>query len=297
MDNGSRVKPDEWYAIFAQLNRESFGCAWGVRDFRHGAIAMAREFISPNHAFSLADELLAESADHSVQVDHVHYGTVHGTIPQLTNNVMAKHRWLSGEWQLFCGLGPGQPQEPIAKQGRPGPSSFNVSAISEAISSNASAVLNTYLQDSLAPLLRDIVTQDVFPPILDTYMRDKLAPMMRGIISQDVLSPMLDSYMQEKLAPLLRDVITRDVLPPVLDAMRCSSTVTTPHNPAPTPAMQPVAGTGWHTPAEPQGMCPEIIAPSMAMSADLLFMQVVHSKPSQKPYQPQLLASKARAVT
>lgn len=201
MDNGSRVTPDEWYAIFVQLNRENFGCAWGVRDFRHATIAISREFISPNHAFSLADELLAESADHSTLIDHIHYGTVRGSIPRLTNNVMAKHRWLSGQWQLFCGLGPGQPQEPIGKQGHPGPPSINILAISEAISSTASEVMNDYLRDNLAPLLRSIITQDV-------------------------VSPMLDIYMQDKLVPLLRNVITQDVLPSILDTMQCSSKVT-----------------------------------------------------------------------
>ncbi|KAG1718132.1 uncharacterized protein EDB91DRAFT_1258863 [Suillus paluster] len=77
---------------------------------------MAREFISLNHAFSLADDLLAESADHSTQIDHIHYGNLHGAIPQLTNNVMEKHRLLSEEWQLFCGLGPGEPQQPIRQR-------------------------------------------------------------------------------------------------------------------------------------------------------------------------------------
>ncbi|KAG2062723.1 hypothetical protein BDR04DRAFT_1123747, partial [Suillus decipiens] len=113
MDDGHRINPDEWYATFAQVNREHFQCAWGVRDFRQGAIAMAREFISPNHAFSLADDLLAESSDHSTHIDHIHYGAVHGAVPELTNNVIAKHRWLSEEWHTFCGLGPGEPQAPV----------------------------------------------------------------------------------------------------------------------------------------------------------------------------------------
>jgi hypothetical protein len=34
--------------MFTQFNQEYFQCAWGVQDFRQGAIVIAREFISPN---------------------------------------------------------------------------------------------------------------------------------------------------------------------------------------------------------------------------------------------------------
>lgn len=70
---------------------------------------MAREFISPNHVFSLADDLLAESTDHSMHINHIHYGTV----PELTNNVITKHHWLLEEWHTFCGLSSNDSQEPI----------------------------------------------------------------------------------------------------------------------------------------------------------------------------------------
>ncbi|KAG2358663.1 hypothetical protein BDR07DRAFT_1489182 [Suillus spraguei] len=188
MDNGHRINPDEWYAMFTQVNREHFQCAWGVRDFRQGAIAMAREFISPNHAFSLADDLLAESADHSTHIDHIHYGTVHGAVPELTNNVISKHRWLSEEWHTFCGLGPGDPQAPIRKRrsarasasssNYPESSSVDVSAISEATSTAVRATLDTYLQENLVPLLRDAITQDILPSILHAVESPVPAPAM-----------------------------------------------------------------------------------------------------------------------
>ncbi|KAG1725721.1 uncharacterized protein EDB91DRAFT_1254659 [Suillus paluster] len=168
MDDGRRINPDQWYSIFLQVNREQFQCAWGVRDFRHGAIAMAREFISLNHAFSLADDLLAESADHSTQIDHIHYGNLHGAIPQLTNNVMEKHRLLSEEWQLFCGLGPGHLHHPLITVD-PLPSTYP--PFLRPVSTSTAAALKTYLQDNLVPLLRDIVAQDVLPSILDTLRK------------------------------------------------------------------------------------------------------------------------------
>ncbi|KAG2028546.1 hypothetical protein BDR03DRAFT_988365, partial [Suillus americanus] len=182
MDNGHRINPDEWYAMFTQANREYFQCSWGVRDFRQGAIAMAREFISPNHAFSLADDLLAEGADHSTHIDHVHYGTIHGAVPELTNNVIAKHRWLSEEWHTFCGLGPGDPQVPIRKRrstrASAPSSSADISAISEATSTAVRVVLDSYLQESLVPLLRDVITQNILPSILHAVQSPVTAPAM-----------------------------------------------------------------------------------------------------------------------
>ncbi|KAG1844369.1 hypothetical protein F4604DRAFT_1937570 [Suillus subluteus] len=193
MDNGHRINPDEWYAIFTQVNREYFQCAWGVRDFRQGAIAMAREFISPNHAFSLTDDLLAEGADHSTHIDHIHYGTVHGAVPELTNNVIAKHRWLSEEWHTFCGLGPGDPQAPIRKRrstrASASSSSVDVLAISEATSTTVRVVLDTYLQENLVPLLRDAITQNILPSILHAVQSPVPAPAMESAIGTGRRAP------------------------------------------------------------------------------------------------------------
>lgn len=75
-------------------------------------ITLGREFISPNEAFPCADDLLAEGANHSAQVDHFHYGIVYG-VPRLTNNEMAQHRWLSEQWASVLGLSTIPPPEPV----------------------------------------------------------------------------------------------------------------------------------------------------------------------------------------
>lgn len=182
MDNGSRIRPDQWYSGFKQKNREVFGCGWGVRAFRQGAIAMAREFISPNDAFAMAEDLLAEGADHSTDIDKEHYGLVYGSIPELTNNTMSKHRWLNEEWQAFCGLGPFPPQAPI-RQTRTrsahtpgayggGAYSADLAGMSEAMSTISSSVVTKFLQENLPHLLKDLVTTNIVPPILDALQQD-----------------------------------------------------------------------------------------------------------------------------
>ena len=76
-------------------------------------ITLGHEFISPNETFPCADELLAESADHSTEVDSSHYAVVHGALPRLSNNALSQHRWLSEEWSSLLGLGPHPPPEPV----------------------------------------------------------------------------------------------------------------------------------------------------------------------------------------
>ena len=76
-------------------------------------ITLGHEFISPNETFPSADELLAESANHSTEVDASHYAIVHGALPRLSNNVLSQHRWLSEEWSSLLGLGPHPPPEPV----------------------------------------------------------------------------------------------------------------------------------------------------------------------------------------
>lgn len=76
-------------------------------------ITLGHEFISPNETFACADELLAEAADHSTEVDASHYSVVHGALPRLSNNVLSQHRWLSEEWSSLLGLGPHLPPEPV----------------------------------------------------------------------------------------------------------------------------------------------------------------------------------------
>lgn len=77
-------------------------------------ITLGREFISPNETFpASADDLLAEAADHSTEVDLAHYAIVHGAVPRLSNSSLTRHRWLAKEWSSLLGIGPQKPPEPV----------------------------------------------------------------------------------------------------------------------------------------------------------------------------------------
>ncbi|KAG1830498.1 hypothetical protein DFJ58DRAFT_848448 [Suillus subalutaceus] len=110
---GERISPTMFSANIQQWNNEYFQCRWGVRDFRQGAITMGREFIAPDESYDQADNILAESADHSTGMDHSHYAVIQGVVPRLSNNSMCKHRWLGDQWHSVLGLGPFPPPEAI----------------------------------------------------------------------------------------------------------------------------------------------------------------------------------------
>ena len=81
-------------------------------------ITLGRVFISPNEAFpSCADDLLAEAADHSTEVDLAHYAIVQGEVPRLSPSSLARHRWLAEEWSSLLSLGPRKPPEPMSARG------------------------------------------------------------------------------------------------------------------------------------------------------------------------------------
>ena len=113
VQNGRRIKPEDFYIDLVKRNREAFGCAWGASELRQGMITLGREFISPNETFPCADDVLAEAADHSTEVDVAHYAAVHGTLPRLSNNALSQHRWLCEEWGSLLGMGPHPPPEPV----------------------------------------------------------------------------------------------------------------------------------------------------------------------------------------
>lgn len=110
---GARITQDSFYEVLRKRNEKFFGCAWGASDFRQGMITLGREFISPNEAFPCADEVLAEAADHTTEVDATHYANVHGAFPRLSNNTLCQQRWLSEEWSSLLGLGPHPPPDPV----------------------------------------------------------------------------------------------------------------------------------------------------------------------------------------
>lgn len=112
VENGIRITPEAFYNTVKRRNQELFQCAWGASDFRQGMITLGREFISPDETFpTCADDLLAEAADHSTEVDLAHYAVVHGAVPRLSHSSLAQHRWLAKEWSSLLGLGPQKPPE------------------------------------------------------------------------------------------------------------------------------------------------------------------------------------------
>lgn len=113
VENGSRITEDAFYTGLIRRNREVFDCAWGSSDFRQGMITLGREFISPNETFPCADDVLAEGADHSTEVDVAHYAIIQGALPRLSNNVLSQQRWLAEEWSSLLGMGPNAPPEPV----------------------------------------------------------------------------------------------------------------------------------------------------------------------------------------
>lgn len=118
VEKGIRVTPEVFYGTVKRRNQELFQCAWGASEFRQGMITLGREFISPNETFpSCADDLLAEAADHSTEVDLAHYAIVQGAVPRLSNSSLAQHRWLGREWSSLLGMGPQKPPEPVYARG------------------------------------------------------------------------------------------------------------------------------------------------------------------------------------
>ncbi|KAG1788380.1 uncharacterized protein HD556DRAFT_1312140, partial [Suillus plorans] len=111
--DGERISPTVFSARLHHWNHDYFDCRWGVRDFRQCAITIGREFITPDDSYDQADNILAESADHSTGVDLSYYAVVQGAVPRLSNNSMCRHRWMGDQWHSILGLGPLPPPEPI----------------------------------------------------------------------------------------------------------------------------------------------------------------------------------------
>ncbi|KAH0825828.1 hypothetical protein J3R83DRAFT_8789, partial [Lanmaoa asiatica] len=113
VERGARITPENFYEVLRKRNKKIFGCAWGASDFRQGMITLGHEFISPNEEFPCVDEVLAEAADHTTEIDGTHYANVHGAFPRLSNNILCQQRWLSDEWSSLLGLGPHPPPDPV----------------------------------------------------------------------------------------------------------------------------------------------------------------------------------------
>lgn len=160
--DGKRISTTAFSAYVLSWNAEYFGCRWGVRDFRQGAITMGREFISPNGTFAETDDILAESADHSTGVDHGHYAVVHGAVPRLSNNTLCHQRWLGGQWSRFLGFGPLPPQAPVrlSRQSQAA-NGDHVQSISDQVAAVTGSLFASFLTDQVQQVLVQAVTSAV----------------------------------------------------------------------------------------------------------------------------------------
>ncbi|KIK76772.1 hypothetical protein PAXRUDRAFT_17952 [Paxillus rubicundulus Ve08.2h10] len=82
---------------------------------------MARNYIAPNAMFTLPDNVLAKNADHSLEIDRLHYGNAIGALPRLTHNQMEQQCWAAHKWHSLLSLGPYAIQEPITNARLCGP--------------------------------------------------------------------------------------------------------------------------------------------------------------------------------
>ncbi|KAG0695630.1 hypothetical protein DFH29DRAFT_1005302 [Suillus ampliporus] len=159
--DGKRISPERFSAYVQHMNYHYFDCPWGLRDFRQGTITMGREFISPNESYADADSILAESADHSTNTDHAHYGIVHGSVPRLSNNTIIQQRWVCNEWHIFLGLGPVSPQLPVrlrrAEIAR-GTQGVDLESISDQVVKTMTGVLTSFLNDNMKTLIQHAVS-------------------------------------------------------------------------------------------------------------------------------------------
>lgn len=144
-------------ANIQQWNTEYFDCRWGVRDFRQGAITIGREFIAPDESYDYADSILAESADHSIAMDHGHYAMVQGVVPRLSNNTICKHRWLGDQWHSVLGLGPLSPPEAIRIRRKNVVNGTNLQSVSDVVRKIMEETLQSFFHSQYAEILKDAV--------------------------------------------------------------------------------------------------------------------------------------------
>jgi hypothetical protein len=194
---GERITAMKFSDSLQRWNHEYFSCRWGLRDFRQGAITIGREFISPDHSYDQADGILAESADHSTDVDHGHYAVVQGGVPRLSNNAMCKHRWLGEQWHSVLGLGPFPPPEAIRIKRRNAADGTTLQSMSTNLMKAMETSLDSFfrtqfketLKESISLVLREQGMLDHGPSSKDAAMggnSSELYPNIRsthGLIS------------------------------------------------------------------------------------------------------------------
>jgi hypothetical protein len=164
---GVRTSPTRFSANIQQWNHDYFDCRWGVRDFRQGAITIAREFIAPDDSYDQADNILAESADHSTGVDHAHYAIIQGAVPRLSNNSMCKHRWLGDQWHSVLGLGPLAPPEAIRTRHKNMSNGTTLQAIADVVKKTTQETIKDFLDAHRNDILKDAISTAVVQQLKD----------------------------------------------------------------------------------------------------------------------------------
>lgn len=107
---GKRITPTQQYPRFEAMNQKYWGAAWGINQTRHGMIAMMRQFMRPPEAFTRWDQAVAESSDHSFEVETSHYAVEFREVPRLTSSKVWAARTVAHEWWAVIGANsPGGP--------------------------------------------------------------------------------------------------------------------------------------------------------------------------------------------
>ena len=92
--DGWQMEAEQFYSKFTAKNSELFNCEWRFQDFHQAAVAMAWHFIFPDAIFDTLNDILAEAADHSTEIDQTYYGRTFRDHPHLIHSDIKKKRWI-----------------------------------------------------------------------------------------------------------------------------------------------------------------------------------------------------------
>ncbi|KAG1813025.1 hypothetical protein EV424DRAFT_1541899 [Suillus variegatus] len=118
-------------------------------------------------SYDQADNILAESADHSTSVDHEHYAIIQGAVPRLSNNSMCKHRWLGDQWHSVLGLGPLAPPEAIRTRHKNMSNGTTLQAIADVVKKTTQETIKEFLDAHRNDILKDAISTAVIHQLKD----------------------------------------------------------------------------------------------------------------------------------
>lgn len=217
--NGKRVTPDQFGVDFKANLLLRCGTSWSPSIFRHGAVAMVREHIPPQHHLSRGQNNAIDTAlDHTTAMARRGYGSREGDLPYLGSDAVYEQRAVCADWWDLSGTGPNPPPQPlrlvsklpVAALAPP----FDIGEIQNTISSTISSAFLTFqktlIQDILPPLIADQISANAHierpatPEVSPLSRTSKLLPSLTSSLppsSAPVSSPTIgedDSWMQEE---------------------------------------------------------------------------------------------------